>query len=60
MLDQGDRMIKKRLWLSSYYPTVKIMPKHVIIAVPKITLAVIMAGIGVSFLLSACQYLNSL
>lgn len=48
------------MWLSTVFPTMKIMPRHVIIAVPKITLGVIMVGIGVSFLLSAYQYINGL
>lgn len=52
--------MRHRLWLSSLYPTITIMPKHVIIAVPKITLAVIMVGLGVSFLLSALMYAHSL
>lgn len=59
MLGQGGR-VRHRLWLSGLYPTITIMPKHVIIAVPKITLAVIMVGLGVSFLLSALMYVHSL
>lgn len=59
MLDQGGR-VRRRLWLSRLYPTAVVTRHHVIIAVPKITLGVIVAGIGVSFLLSACQYFNSL
>lgn len=59
MLGQGGR-VRHRLLLSRLYPTATTTRSHVIIAVPKITLAVITVGLGVSFLLSALMYVHSL
>lgn len=46
---------RRKLLLGRVFPTVQVLERHVIIAVPKITVWLIVAGLGLAFLVSACQ-----